>query len=208
MTTIREERQWISLGAACRILDVNQATLREWANRGVVKFFRTPGGHRRFLRDDVSAMTERGQPALAQQVTQHNEDMVLRRIRRRLQQGRVSHQAWYSDVDDAGRLRMRLFGRRLLSLLLQAASERRLARQVREEAHLLGMEHGHEMGRQRIGLEDTLAAFIFFRSSVMESATDQSRRRMGELADLVLLGIAVGYEGRHNGQSIHFVESS
>ena len=195
---LNDGRRWISLGAACRILDVNGGTLRDWANRGVVKVFRTPGGHRRFLREDVDALAERGRTPDTHPQAQ-SEDVLLRRIRRRLQGDAVARQPWLVSIDEGGRLRMRLFGRRLLSLLIRAQSERRLGAQVREEAGLLGREYGQEMVRQGVSLENTLAAYIFFRSNVIESASDPISRPVGALSDLVLLGIAAGYQAQTNG---------
>ncbi|HSP55765.1 MAG TPA: MerR family DNA-binding transcriptional regulator, partial [Dehalococcoidia bacterium] len=37
--------RWITLGQACKLLGVNESTLRRWADAGNVRSFRTPGGH-------------------------------------------------------------------------------------------------------------------------------------------------------------------
>lgn len=194
-------QRWVPLGQASRILEVNESTLREWANRGAIRVFRTPGGHRRFSKDDIRAVLEsgtlKGYPSW-----QHQEEIVLRRIRKRLQQDEVSHQSWYNNVAEGGRLRFRLFGRRLLSLLVRAAADRRIPRDILEEAHLLGTEYGAEMAGQGFQLRDTLEAFIFFRRNVMESLPAPSRRRIGILSDRVLIGIAAGCERHGNGQEL------
>ena len=52
-----DKSHWLSLRDACRILDVSQTTLRQWADGGHLRVYRTPGGHRRFLREDVDAFT-------------------------------------------------------------------------------------------------------------------------------------------------------
>ena len=201
-----QERHWISLGDACRILEVNEDTLRQWANRGAIRVFRTPGGHRRFLRDDVYAVLGKGRPLIRPDASRLSEEVVLRRIRRRLQQDQVARQRWYADVNEERRLRMRLFGRRLLSLLMRAAAERRV-NHLKEEARLLGMEHALEMAGQGIPLKDTLEAFVFFRNNVMESAPVQSRRHMEALVDQVLLGIGASYERMPTGERSTSTES-
>ena len=194
-------QRWVPIGQASRILEVNESTLREWANRGAIRVFRTPGGHRRFSKDDIRAMLESGTPKVYPS-WQHQEEIVLRRIRRRLQQDEVSHQSWYNNVAEGGRVRFRLFGRRLLSLLVRAAADRRIRRDILEEAHLLGIEYGLEMAGQGFQLRDTLEAFIFFRRNVMESSPAPSRRRIGILADRVLIGIAAGCERHRNEQEL------
>ena len=47
------------------MLDVSDTTLRQWADSGYIRVYRTPGGHRRFLKDDVEAFAkalQSGQP--------------------------------------------------------------------------------------------------------------------------------------------------
>ena len=45
-------------GRGLPLLQVNEATLRQWADHGHLRVYRTPGGHRRFYRDDVLALTK------------------------------------------------------------------------------------------------------------------------------------------------------
>ncbi|MDD4635199.1 MAG: helix-turn-helix domain-containing protein, partial [Dehalococcoidales bacterium] len=44
---------WLSIGEACRILGVSEATLRQWTDDGQIKVFITPGGHRRYQRSQL-----------------------------------------------------------------------------------------------------------------------------------------------------------
>jgi excisionase family DNA binding protein len=45
--------EWLTLGEAARYLGVAQSTVRKWADADRVETFKTPGGHRRFRRDDL-----------------------------------------------------------------------------------------------------------------------------------------------------------
>jgi len=38
---------------AARYCHVSPDTIRDWANRGIIRMFRTPGGHRRITREDL-----------------------------------------------------------------------------------------------------------------------------------------------------------
>ena len=46
-----------ALGAASRLLGVDPDTLRRWADASRIPSFQTPGGHRRFRRQDVERLT-------------------------------------------------------------------------------------------------------------------------------------------------------
>ena len=191
---ITEKSQWLSLRDACRLLDVSDTTLRQWADNGYLRVYRTPGGHRRFLRDDVDAFANAPGQAQEQGREDAIEGSALRKIRRRLSREDMVKQSWYQSVEEEGRVRMRLFGRRLLSLLLQETGPRRRRQELLEEAHLLGREYGTEMSERGVTLKDTIEAFVFFRTMVLDSTNPGSWTRIIEAADRVLVGVADSYE--------------
>ncbi|MEK7806542.1 MAG: helix-turn-helix domain-containing protein [Chloroflexota bacterium] len=185
---------WLSLRDACRLLDASQSTLRQWADGGYLRVYRTPGGHRRFLKEDVTAFTRLAPSVSGPGAPSALEGSALRRIRHRLHQENVARQPWYQSVEGEGRVRMRLFGRRLLSLLAQEAIPRRRRLEVLGESHLLGREYGAEMADRGVPLKDTVEAFIFFRTMVLDSAAPRAWGRIIELADRVLVGVAESYQ--------------
>jgi excisionase family DNA binding protein len=187
---------WLSLGDACRILDVSQSTLRQWADGGYLKVYRTPGGHRRFLRDDLAIFVDGSVPQPHIDSHMAMEGSALRRIRRRLHQEAVLRQPWYQSLDSEGRDRMRLFGRRLLSLLAQQPLQRPRRQEAISEAFLLGRQYGAEMVEKGVALKDTVEAFVFFRTMVLESAPSDSWSWILELADRVLVGVTESHEQR------------
>ena len=191
---ITEKSQWLSLRDACRLLDVSDTTLRQWADSGYLRVYRTPGGHRRFLRDDVDAFANAPGQAQEQGREDAIEGSALRKIRRRLSREDMVKQSWYQSVEEEGKVRMRLFGRRLLSLLLQETGPRRRRQELLEEAHLLGQEYGTEMSERGVTLKDTIEAFVFFRTMVLDSTNPGSWTRIIEAADRVLVGVADSYE--------------
>ena len=191
---ISDKSQWLSLRDACRLLDVSNTTLRQWADNGYLRVYRTPGGHRRFLRTDVDSFAN-----APEQVQEHGredaiEGSALRKIRRRLSRNDVLQQPWYQGVEEEGKVRMRLFGRRLLSLLLQESGARRRRLELLEEAHLLGREYGTEMSERGVTLKDTIEAFVFFRTMVLDSTNPGTWAKIIEAADRVLVGMADSYE--------------
>ena len=191
---IVEKSQWLSLRDACRLLDVSNTTLRQWADNGYLRVYRTPGGHRRFLRDDVESFANAPQQAQEQGREDAIEDSALRKIRRSLSRNDVVKQSWYQSVEEEGKDRMRLFGRRLLSLLLQESGPRRRRQELLEEAHMVGREYGTEMSERGVSLKDTIEAFVFFRTMVLDSTNSGAWNRIIEAADRVLVGMADSYQ--------------
>ena len=191
---ISEKSQWLSLRDACRLLDVSNTTLRQWADNGYLRVYRTPGGHRRFLRDDVESFANAPEQAQEHGREEAIEGSALRKIRRSLGRNDVLQQSWYQSVEEEGKVRMRLFGRRLLSLLLQEAGPRRRRQELLVEAHLLGREYGTEMSERGVTLKDTIEAFVFFRTMALGSTNPSSWSRIIEAADRVLVGLADSYE--------------
>jgi len=191
---ITEKSQWLSLRDACHLLDVSNTTLRQWADNGYLRVYRTPGGHRRFLREDVESFANAPEQAQEQGREDAIEGSALRKIRRSLSRNDVLQQSWYQSVEEEGKVRMRLFGRRLLSLLLQEPGPRRRRQELLEEAHLLGREYGTEMSERGVTLKDTIEAFVFFRTMVLDSTNPGAWSRIIEAADRVLVGMAAAYE--------------
>lgn len=191
---IVEKSQWLPLRDACRLLDVSNTTLRQWADNGYLRVYRTPGGHRRFLRDDVESFANAPEQAQEQGREDAIEDSALRKIRRSLSRNDVVKQSWYQSVEEEGKDRMRLFGRRLLSLLLQESGARRRRQELLEEAHMLGREYGTEMSERGVSLKDTIEAFVFFRTMVLDSTNSGAWNRIIEAADRVLVGMADSYQ--------------
>ena len=132
--------QWLSLGQASQFLHVNEATLRHWADNGVLRVYRTPGGHRRFLHEDVLNLTSQSGQTSTLESKDKLADSALRRIRKRLGNEDVTRQSWYQSVEGEGRDRMRLFGRHLLSVLLQESAPRRRRQEALAESLILGRE--------------------------------------------------------------------
>ena len=186
--------EWLSLRDACRLLDVSDTTLRQWADAGHLRVYRTPGGHRRFLREDVELLTRSPRPTPEPAREDSREAPALRRIRRRLSQESVTQQPWFQAVEPEGHDRMRLFGRRLLSLLMQESGPRRRRQELLAEARMLGQEYGSEMLERNVALTDSVEAFVFFRTMVLDSAPAASWSRILETSDKVLAGLCASYQ--------------
>ena len=188
--------QWLSLGQASQFLHVNEATLRHWADNGVLRVYRTPGGHRRFLHEDVLNLTSQSGQTSTLESKDKLADSALRRIRKKLGNEDVTRQSWYQSVEGEGRDRMRLFGRHLLSVLLQESAPRRRRQEALAESLILGREYGSEMADRGVTLKNTVEALIFFRNIVIETVSTRDKSRVLVLADQVLLGVVESHGKR------------
>jgi len=193
--------RWLTLGQACRLLNVDESTLRRWADAGQLRTFRTPGGHRRFAERDVRAIVE----GRSRRHYSDLGDLATRRIRQKLHR---SHNAdWYATVDESHREKLRPLGRRLMALVADYLAKRRRKTSLLEEARTTGAEYGAELLDSGMSLSQAMEAFTFFRRSLDQSAK-QALAKAGTapaeavelceqimaLADEVLLGIAGAYE--------------
>ncbi len=198
--------RWITLGQACKLLGVNESTLRRWADAGHVRSFRTPGGHRRFSEDDLRALVAGQGPTGREPYTSLNQ-LALARIRRRLQRGRSHAAPWYSGLREEDRERLRPLGRRLVALVSEYLTRGARRSRLAEEAREIGHEYGHELARDGMTLRDALEAFTFFRKGLDDTAMEVAQKSdlsadeavevwelLSNLADQVLLAIAETYE--------------
>ncbi len=204
-----ESGRWLTLGKACRLLSVDESTLRRWADAGQVRTFRTPGGHRRFAEDDVREFL---QGRSKQHYLSNVGDLATQRIRRQLH--REQKPEWYATVDEAQREKLRPLGRRLMALVADYVARRGRKTSVLEEARATGAQYGAELVGAGMSLSQAMHAFTFFRRSLDQSAkqalakqgtppaecTDVCEQIMA-LADEVLLGIASAYEAAQTGRA-------
>jgi excisionase family DNA binding protein len=199
-----DNRQWLSLGLARTLLGVNEATLRQWADHGLVRAFRTPGGHRRFSLEDIQALVQ-GAGARPNERVGPEGAAVLPRIRRRVDEARPAPPRWMTSFDDVGQQRMRTLGRQLLELCMDTvhAPERR---DLVKAATALGHEYGVEIAGRGVALPEAVEGFVFFRHITVDAikpALQQSGgqpavvsrvwQQLGRLTDEVLLGLTRAY---------------
>lgn len=198
--------RWITLGQACKLLGVNESTLRRWADAGHVRSFRTPGGHRRFSEDDLRSLTA-GQGGGGRQPYSSLSQLALARIRRRLQRGRGHAAPWYSGISEEDRERLRPLGRRLVALVSEYLTKGARRARLIDEAREIGHEYGRELARDNLSLRDAVEAFTFFRKSLDDTAMEVAHKSdlsseeavevwdlLSNLADQVLLAITETYE--------------
>lgn len=199
--------RWLTIGTARNLLHLSETTLRHWANTGLVRTYRTPGGHRRFSSEDIKMLVQSSnRKGLEPSQPAASEDALLQGIRRRLSKAPDDHSLWSLSFGVAGQQRMRELGRSLVSVCSQLPSRQRIA-QIAASVRSIGFEQGSEAASRGIPLGQSLQAFTFFRTALLEtfkenlpvqkvSAAQLARvwRQVIWLTDESLVGLVSGYE--------------
>src|SRR2546430_17233561 len=114
---------WLSLDEAAKRLSVHPATLREWADKGQIRTFRTPGGHRRFSEVDVAHLGAHAKPDLS--LLLH---ATVGQTRIATSGGRLFSEAWYARIDEVAKGGQRGLGGQLwaplVSVLVDGGADR------------------------------------------------------------------------------------
>jgi excisionase family DNA binding protein len=164
---------WLTINAACKLLGVDQSTLRRWSDAGKVPVFRTPGGHRRYSEEALRAMIGDGprrqtRPRLTRQTLTErsmagyeDEHMASARERR-----------WYRAYSPAMLEDLRRHGRRLIELAGRfvttppGSADRACAL---GEARQIGEHYGRVSANAGLTVAESVEAFHYFRVPVIRS---------------------------------------
>jgi len=196
----------VSIRRACELLGVNQATLRHWTDAGKVRAYVTPGGHRRYLEDDLRRLTDESRPAADSLSAAF---MSTRERYEHLERRGGPAIPWFQELDEASRQRFRILGSSMLHLVnayVIGSSKRDRERSLRDGC-TVAAEYGQQAAHLGLSLRDAMQAFLFFRQPVLESVTrwlgDQPARgpgaaealvRLNHFMDQVLLAMATAHE--------------
>jgi excisionase family DNA binding protein len=198
---------WLELSAAADYLGIHFTTLRRWADDGRVPCIRTPGGRRRFKKDEldtfVLGLRQGGSTALA--ALQKLEGPVT--VHPTGQSG-VRDEPWYSRLDDAQRRAMRAEGQQLMAVLMQYANRSNGGEAFLDEGRCLAVQYGDVCFSAALSLVETVRAFILVRRSITDSVYEAGALagppdaetwrlydRMNHFLDMMLLAMLQTYEG-------------
>jgi len=201
-------RHWLTIEAACRLLGVDQSTLRRWSDAGRINVFVTPGGHRRYAEDDVRALIESAQSTRHAQHLSGSELASLSLAQygpERLHW--VQQQPWYSAFDRATLDQVREEGRQLVELAMRYISARSARESILDEATEIARNYGARNASLGVSLADSVATFLFFRGPTVETVAGflesenlparrvaRVFRDLGEFLDHALLAMITAHE--------------
>jgi excisionase family DNA binding protein len=177
---------WLPLGAASRLVGVGHDTLRRWADSGRVQSYQTPGGHRRFLRSSLESMINAPpRPRYGVERLPGSRQTMAGELHRRMRAGHAD-QPWQARLSADQRTEFRRWGQRTFDLVIEyVAATKRAERQILiEEAEKMGGLYGAEASKSGLTLAETVEAFLYFRSPVLDAIVGHLRRRSADVADV------------------------
>ena len=152
--------EWVSLRQAADLLGVHPATVRNWADEGVIKSRRTAGGHRRFRKSDLLQYAEKQgelEPIEVQVIIQN----ALGQTRMQVGGGTLATQEWYASMRESTRGELREKGRTVLESLRaylgQGAPDEKLTDAIR-----LGQEYAALLDEDGLTLPQAVRGFLYF----------------------------------------------
>lgn len=199
--------KWLNLGEASAMLGVSESTIRRWADSGEIRSFRTSGGHRRILEEDLHRIIGSLGPVSPAQDQEHISNIAIGRVKRRLSRGRGGHAALFDQFSPEVRDRLRLMGRQMVDLFAKVIVGGSRKERFVEDARAMGREYGRMLVGSGIGLRAAVATFNSLRRSMEETASQiagesglsteeavEAIEHVLDLADIVLEGMAEVYE--------------
>lgn len=159
---------WLKLSEAADYLGVHFTTLRRWADDGEVPCIRTPGGRRRFKKDELDAFM-----AGLRQGTSPTST-ALQKLERSVTLERSAHagvrdESWYARLDEQQRTAMRAEGQQLMAVLMQYATRSNGGEAFLDEGKRLATHYGEVCHAVGLSLVETVRAFTLVRRSITDS---------------------------------------
>ena len=171
MDDLSREKKWLSLTQASKLLGIHPVTLRIWADTGKIPCTRTPGGHRRFVEEDIVAFYESDRGRADASDVELKVKNSLERARWELSRHGLKAEEWYGSFDQARRHRERELGQRLMTLLVLYATREHEDTEddILGEARQIGEQMGTYTGGAGLSLAETVKVFLMFESSTIDA---------------------------------------
>jgi excisionase family DNA binding protein len=198
---------WLTLGAASGLLGVSESTIRRWADAGEIRSYRTNGGHRRVLEDDLKQLIVSAGGAPSHD-SERISDLALERVKRRISRGRQRQpHGVFDDFSPEVRDRLRLMGRQLVDLFARYIASDAKGERFAEDARTIGHEYGRTLVGAGVRLTSAVGTFNTMRRTLEETAAQiageaglatedavEAIEQVLVLADTVLEGMAEVYD--------------
>ncbi len=199
---------WLSLSETANLLGIHPSTLRRWSDEGHVKYSRTPGGHRRFSKNDIqSFIKDQEQPQRTDETSNAFVKDLLAHTSKEILTEKMENQTWYAAFNEHDRDAHRDSGRMLLGLILQYVLRTSGRQPILEQAAKIGKEYGYDAEQRGLSLVEMVRAFFFFRETLIRSMRPglttrgeydvediHIHRSLREILDHVLFAALEGYE--------------
>ncbi|MFC1873575.1 helix-turn-helix domain-containing protein [Chloroflexota bacterium] len=188
-----EHEESIGISEASRFLGVSEAALRQWTDEGKVKAFVTPGGHRRYFRNELKKFVNAHPRMLGVKDLVSNLEETVE-MHREIAQKSLSSAAWYKKLTQESQDYFADMGRRLLSLIVKYISEPSKREETIRLAHEVGQNMGETLATHGLPLVDSVEAFLMHREPVTNASINLFKKHeafTGRVVDAIPLAIHV-----------------
>ncbi|HEX7592623.1 MAG TPA: helix-turn-helix domain-containing protein [Anaerolineae bacterium] len=162
---------WLSIHEASRLLGVHIGTVREWADAGTLPSYRTPGGHRRFLRTDLQKFIDQQRKSSASEFSP--TEQALNRVRSELRAH--PHGDWLqlkSQPTEQERAKQREFGQQLLACVVAFVEEPAGRDHLLDEGRRTARKYGHALVANGVSAGAAARATIHFRQLILKTVLE------------------------------------
>jgi excisionase family DNA binding protein len=166
----------VGISEASRLLGVSEATLRQWTDEGSIKAFVTPGGHRRYSKEELKGF-----------LSSHENLVGVKDLVGKLEKTAETHReigaaflhsaVWYESMSPEHKRRLAILGRQVLDLMMRyvAAPQKKL--EVLSQAREIGRSFGDMLAAEGVPLTDSVQAFISHRDPITDIVTEMLRKK-------------------------------
>lgn len=166
----------VGISEASHILGVSEAALRQWTDDGKIKAFITPGGHRRYSKEELKKFLTLRQKKLGiKDLVAEIENTIP--LHRELSRTYLNSTSWYDRLDKDTRERLGDLSRRLLKLIIRYITEPLKREEIINLARDIGRSFGQLLAQLGLPLNDSIEAFIVHRVPLLNAATSIIRKR-------------------------------
>jgi excisionase family DNA binding protein len=203
---------WLSLKEASELLGIHFTTLRKWSDDGLIRVFRTPGGHRRFSVADLRRFLETRASHETPTDSDSLVDVAVGQVRAEIEKMRHEHTKWAETLPQHERDMTRQRGRQLFSLAIAYVVKPAQRDHLLIEGRRLGFEYGVEAALGGMPLVEAGRAVQFFRSQLSRAVRVESsygldaddirvQSAIDTFIDEVLYAVLGGYEQQLGGNT-------
>jgi excisionase family DNA binding protein len=166
----------VGISQASRLLGVSEATLRQWTDNGSIKAFVTPGGHRRYSREELKGF-----------LSSHENLLGVKDLLGKLEKTAETHReigaaflhstVWYERMSAEHKRSLAILGRQVLDLMMSYAAAPQKRVEVLAQAREMGRSFGNTLAAEGVPLTDSVQAFISHRDPVTDIVTEMLRKK-------------------------------
>jgi excisionase family DNA binding protein len=210
-----EEKTLLSIKEASNTLGVSEGALRQWTDEGKIEAFITPGGHRRYSKDDLLSLKNTHKKmlgvkdlAIGLEATTNMHREVMKSF---------ANVAWYNSLSPESHQDLATLGRQLLNLIIQYVMESSTRTETTRLVQEVGNGFGFTLAKSGLPLTDSVEAFILHRNPILKAAMDLMEKKgafagriataiplLGQVMDEALVSLVAAHQnyrsGKTNGQ--------